>query len=114
MIIKLIDIISKSHLSVNILLFADDMVMSATGSVFAVFEMTLQQALNVLGSVSGENNMVINTDKTPLFSFSCKHYNIQLCYKSKDLARTNSTVILGIHVDSKLTWQKHIHTAIDR
>ncbi|GFU28796.1 hypothetical protein NPIL_560291 [Nephila pilipes] len=92
------------------------MVMSATGSDFAGLEKALQQALNVQGPWAEENNIEVNSDKitSQLFSLSTKHHNIQLCYKSKGLSRTNASVYLDIHLDSKLTWKKHIDTAINR
>ncbi|XP_035215976.1 uncharacterized protein LOC118189480 [Stegodyphus dumicola] len=60
--------------------------------------------------------MVVNTDKTTfqLFSLSTKHHDIQLQFNDKDLNRIFDTVYLGIHLNTKLTWTKHVNSAVDK
>ncbi|GFY69778.1 hypothetical protein TNIN_71081 [Trichonephila inaurata madagascariensis] len=61
MINDLIDLIPKSVPGINILLLADDMMMSATGSDISGLEGVLLRDLHVLYVWSYENNMYVNT-----------------------------------------------------
>ncbi|GFY63934.1 uncharacterized protein LOC103524116 [Trichonephila inaurata madagascariensis] len=58
----------------------------------------------------------VNPDKTnfELFTLSTKKHNINLVYNNNAVLRTDCATYLGISLDSRLTWTKHIAKVVEK
>ncbi|GFW17518.1 putative RNA-directed DNA polymerase from transposon BS [Trichonephila clavipes] len=92
---------------INSSLYADDLVLWSTGSDIPKLESTLNSALVTLANRSLKNDFKVNPDKTNFELFTKKH-NINLVYNNNAILRTDCATYLGISLDSRLTWTKHI------
>lgn len=99
-------------------LFADDLVIwvSKPRRHFNKLLEIMQQALDRLESWSEVNRLVVNTDKTmyQVFSLAHKIPEINVQYKGQQIKATNEQKYLGIHLDSKLSWKKHINKTAEK
>ncbi|MBF2449424.1 hypothetical protein IA800_13795, partial [Listeria seeligeri] len=101
----------------DIVLFADD-----TSLIFKVDRKNgkhddVNNALSLVQNWFNSNNLVLNAKKTKCIEFSLpnvsKHiYNITL--NNEVLNITDSTVFLGITLDSKLQWKTHLSSLAGR
>jgi ribonuclease HI len=116
MINDLTNFIEKAVPGVKSLLYADDLVLWSTSSDISSLEISLNKALEVLEKWTFENEFEVNSEKTTfeLFTLSTKKHDIKLVYKDKSLHRTDCATYLGINLDTKLTWTKHINKVVDK
>jgi hypothetical protein len=69
------------------------------------------QLLDYMISWFTANVLSLNTDKTNIIKFtpSNKRYgNFQLLYQTKQLIGSDKTKFLGLELDNRLNWKKHI------
>ncbi|GFW43681.1 probable RNA-directed DNA polymerase from transposon BS [Trichonephila clavipes] len=114
MIKDLLSFINNAVPEINSLLYADDLVLWSTGSDIPKLESTLNSALVTLASWSLENDFKVNPDNTnfELFTLSTKKH-INLVYNNNAILRTDCATYLGISLDSRLTWTKHIAKVVE-
>ncbi|GFU97522.1 uncharacterized protein LOC103524116 [Trichonephila clavipes] len=121
MINDLLSFINNAVPEINSLLYADDLVLWSTGSDIPKLESTLNSALVTLANWSLENerererDFKVNPDKTDfeLFTLSTKKHNINLVYNKNAILRTDCATYLGISLDSRITWTKHIAKVVE-
>ena len=104
------DTIEKSNMKTA--LYADDLVMwtSTNKKNSSKLQYIGNEALTKLKHWSTANLMTVNTDKTnyQIFTLNHKEPAINLHYNGVPLCKTYETKYLGVTLDTKLTWQKHI------
>ncbi|GFY44654.1 uncharacterized protein LOC103524116 [Trichonephila inaurata madagascariensis] len=112
MINDLLSFIDNLIPEINSLLYADDLVLWSNGSDIAKLESTLNSALVTLANWSLENDSKVSPDKTnfELFTLSTRKHNINLVYNNNAILRTD---YLGISLDYRLTWTKHIAKVVE-
>ncbi|GFV57503.1 RNA-directed DNA polymerase from mobile element jockey [Trichonephila clavipes] len=117
MINDLLSFIDNAVPEINSLLYADDLVLWSIGSDILKLESTLNLALVTLAnwSLENERDFKVNPDKTnfELFTLSTKKHNINLVYNNNAIRRTDCATYLGISLDSRLTWTKHIAKVVE-
>ena len=101
------------HANANIGMYADDIVIWASTKKNAKQHKILEQTINEWAT---ENNMEINASKTVYQFFSMRHKNdsFDLKINSQKLPKSESTKYLGIHLDNKLSWKKHVEHTINK
>jgi len=81
-------------------LYADDTTLIRTGDNYLSVETHLNHALNCAKLWYRVNNLTINEEKTEFIYFSLK--------KTSLIDDCKSVNLLGIHIDTKLSWDHHI------
>ena len=96
-------------------LFADDASMYSTNKNIDIINKNLQLSLNLAEDWCNKNSMVIHPDKTTAMLISTRqkqqlaNLKLTLFIGNKNIEQVTTHKILGIHIDSKLNWQPHIH-----
>jgi len=110
-IIYINDIQEQSN-SIHLTLFADDTSLIATGNDPEQTTQLLNSQLNKLQHWFSSNHLIINTSKTNFMVFSTKqsiiNHNFSIKIHNTTINRVYHTKFLGVIIDSKLKWQKHI------
>ena len=91
--------------------FADDTVILASHSNPLIASLHLQNHLNHIQHWLNKWRMKANEDKSTHVTFTMKHDNcpsVQL--NNSQIPQVDNAKYLGIHLDKRLTWQKHIKT----
>ena len=101
----------KSEISQLIPLFADDTVLSISGSNSTELQNIVNTGLGKGNEWLRFNKLSLNYSKTSCMIVSCK--NNQLIYfnvrrNNKTITQTTCVKYLGIFIDDKLTWSNHI------
>lgn len=94
---------------VDVILYADDLVILVSGDSMMNIQTTMNRALDALKVWTEENEMVINTEKTKFQTFSMRN-NIQvpsLKIGTYDLQESTAQTYLGIKLDRRLTFKLH-------
>ncbi|GFW08095.1 uncharacterized protein LOC103524116 [Trichonephila clavipes] len=111
----LLSFIDNAVPEINSLLYA--IVLWSTGSDIPKLESTLNSVLVTLANWSFENerDFKVNHDKTnfELFTLSTKKHNIKMVYNNNAILRTDCAPYLGISLDYRLTWNKHIAKVVE-
>lgn len=94
------------------ILFADDTNVFHSESDVNKLTATLNNELTKLSIWFKANKLSLNAKKTKYMIFgsrySMKNYKLSLCLDSNYIERVEFTKFLGVLVDEKLTWQRHI------
>ena len=99
----------------NTELFADDASIYSTNKNIDIINKNLQLSLNLAEEWCNNNSMVIHPDKTTAMLISTRQkqqltsLKLILFIRNKIIEQVTTHKILGIHIDSKLNWQPHIH-----
>lgn len=91
--------------------YADDIVTLIDGPSLHTLTELGNNALKIIENWCVENSLSVNADKTGLVVFTRKHNNTlpaNISIFGKALTQTNSTKFLGITLDHKLNWNKHV------
>ena len=112
------DLIATIHriTGVSCLLFADDVILWATGSQIKALEEALNLALIQFENWASLNKMEVSTEKTvtQLFTMSTRAHQIRLSYKGVPLQQTTLGKYFGINLDSRLSWNSHIRATAEK
>ena len=116
-IIIIIIIINDLHHSVihgTSLLFADDTTLLHNHGDLRYLKWTVQEDLNSLMDWFKANKLTLNLDKTVciLFSKKSKTQELTLEIGTYKLHSSDTVKFLGVWIDKKLTWNKHLSTLI--
>lgn len=114
-IIIINNILTEVKKPVKALLFADDLSILCSGRNIETTQKLIQSALEAVNNWAKSNGLKFSSTKTTytIFSRSYKVIEpIELTLENHPLIRTNSTKILGLTFDSKLTWKNHIEDLI--
>ena len=97
---------------IKVAAFADDIVIwsSRKSTLNDQLKANTKSTLITLQRWCSENLMTINIKKTSyqIFSLAKKPINITLKYNNIELQRTNKEKYLGVILDNKLSWSKHV------
>lgn len=93
-------------------IFADDTEIHATGTTLAEVQAKLQEDVNRLTHWFRQNKLIINISKTSCMLFSSdKHVlkrDLTLYIGNELISQVTCTRYLGIHPESKLSWEVQI------
>jgi exonuclease III len=94
------------------ILYADDANIILTGNTLNEIEEQLHELINVLLDWVDINGLLLNLKKTVYMLFSRNNIAANLTVKIRNVAieRKSETKFLGVIVDEKLLWTKHIKT----
>ena len=105
-----------SIISSSIELYADDTTITAKGESLNEVEFKLQEGANKVSRWCGENRMAINCIKTKVMLMSTSKRlsllpspNLNIKIDDVCLENVSHYTILGVTVDSNLSWQDHSH-----
>lgn len=97
-------------------LYADDTTIYDTQTDLHILKSNLQDALLSLQHWCKQNGMKLNTDKTKVMIITTRQKRmhideniLSLTYNDIDLNVTTCDKILGVHIDSNLTWNDHFN-----
>ncbi|GFT21254.1 putative RNA-directed DNA polymerase from transposon BS [Nephila pilipes] len=98
----------NSHPGVQILLYADDLVLWCTDKDSEAIPYSINAALDTLRAWANDNGMKVNLNKTTfqVLTLSTKFKDIELIYEGEKLQRTQEATYLGIVMDTGLRWDK--------
>ena len=99
--------------ALQILLFADDTILSMPGSNFNTLTSTINTHLDTVKTWTISNRLTVNVNKTQVINFSnrCVSWedDNRIVMDSNHLEYVNSCRYLGIHIDNRLTFSEHIN-----
>jgi len=109
----------QSELSTKGYQYADDttLYIHAKPKNLEILQKTTSDTLSQLSDWSYRNSLALNSTKTKLMiistrEMSAKHnfedFKPEICVKEKELDRTDTCKLLGIHLNDYLTWDNHI------
>ena len=100
----------KSSNVFKFILFADDTNVFISGKNINDIIKTANIELSKIKRWFDANQLSLNIDKTNymVFGSKCNGLNNSLKIGGKTLKQVHSTSFLGVHIDDKLTWKKHI------
>ena len=94
--------------------YADDTTLLCWGDKTNTLKINMQHAINNLIDFFNSNNLTCNINKTKIMTFflgnKSLQENFQLQIEKSDTEEVDDYKFLGIHVDSRLMWDKHIDT----
>jgi hypothetical protein len=95
---------------VSALLYADDLLIWATSGDPKCLEEPLREALQHVHLWADLNQMTVSAEKTvyQLFTLSARRYHLDLFLNGYQIAEENLSRYLGVRLDSKLTFAKHV------
>ncbi len=96
----------------NTILFADDTTIYTSSNNIESLYVTMNANLNNLSDWFRANKLSLNTSKTNYILFSKSNNvapGIDLFISDQKIERVNYTKFLGIYIDEKLKWDKHIN-----
>ena len=95
------------------LIFADDTNVFVTGKDLNHMVDIINKELNKLTEWMNVNKLSLNVTKTNFMIFRSKHrkavFSNNIKINGTDIDRVESTKYLGVYIDSKLNWSKHIN-----
>jgi hypothetical protein len=99
-----------SH-QVNILEFADDIVLYTTNKSLGNCETILNDALRDMYNWGLNNGLEVSSSKSAVCVFTRKHnpQNVQIEYNHQEIPCKEQHKFLGVHFDRKLNWKLHIN-----
>ena len=98
-------------------IYADDTTQLAAGRHVTNVALTLTDGLCKISEWASNNCMALNADKTksmlicskPKLKMLAKNNDmLQISIQDKEIETVSNTKLLGIHLDSSLTWTKHV------
>ena len=100
----------------NLILFADDTTLYASHKNPTYLNYMLQSDLNNLDIWFKSNMLSLNISKTNVMNINLKNTTTTNTIKLGDitLPTVDTTKFLGVIIDNKLTWSKHINTTISK
>ena len=100
----------------NLILFADDTTLYASHKNPTYLNYMLQSDLNNLDIWFKSNMLSLNISKTNVMNINLKNTTTTNTIKLGEttLPTVDTTKFLGVHIDNKLTWSKHINTTISK
>jgi hypothetical protein len=101
---------------VSALLYADDLLIWATSGDPKHLEEPLREALQHVQLWADLNQMTVSAEKTvyQLFTLSTRRYHLDLFLNGYQVTEENLSKYLGVLLDSKLTFAKHVEEAAER
>ena len=94
--------------------YADDNTISAWANSIKDLITTLENESNIAINWFKDNEMIVNPDKFQAIIINkhnhSDHINHTLHFGEYEITSKNIVSLLGIEIDDKLTFQKHIHT----
>ena len=96
----------------NLLSYADDTTVYASGTNLADIETVMNTELTKLDDWFRSNKLALNVSKSKYSIFSpskMTHSNISINICNSVLEREHSTKFLGLNIDEQLTWKSHIN-----
>jgi hypothetical protein len=110
--IYMADIPTPTNPETNIITYADDITITSTNKNIHTAKTNLQTYLNTIADWIQNNHLTLNTDKTQttLFTPDPAEYSTKLniTLQNKTLDTIKHPKILGLTLDPKLTYNKHI------
>ena len=100
------DISSCSNLKTT--LYADDSVFTLSHKSVNSLQSSLENELNKLNCWLKVNQLSLNVNKTKFMFFSKSKKNLTLKIDDSEIMQTNCIKYLGVYIDDKLNWYKHI------
>ena len=96
-----------------LVLFADDTNALVSGKDVEQLIQLINEELHKICTWLSANKLSLNVKKTHFMVFKSKNKKITMPSQSihignEEIKRVESTKILGVHIDSKLSWEKHI------
>lgn len=92
--------------------FADDTTIYVSSKNVQQLELLTNNDLALLGDWFFANKLSLNISKTSymIFTYQLQHYNItiDLTFTNRKIEKTEYTKFLGVYIDEKLKWDKHI------
>ena len=100
----------------NLILFADDTTLYASHKNIKYLNYMLQTDLNKLDLWFRANKLSLNISKTNTMTIKPKDspFKNELKLNNKTLPIVENTKFLGITIDNKLSWTKHINSIISK
>ena len=97
----------------HFILFADDTNLFCSNLNFHDLVCTVNQELSKLCEWFCANKLSLNVKKTNYIIFGNKilpvgHEDMNICLDGMQISRVEWTKFLGVHIDEKLNWQKHV------
>lgn len=99
---------------VHIQAFADDIFLIVSGKTAAAVEINAAHAINIVSNWGRSNNLTFSADKTQWITFTKKAESISIAMDNQPLVRKNSIKLLGVIIDERLSFFKHIRHAIQK
>lgn len=96
--------------------FADDVNITLSTENEEQMSQSIFGTLSLLENWFASNNLLLNVDKSQLIKFSYKKNAISTTYKSgsREIGTLNCVTFLGIKVDHRLDWARHIDSLAGR
>ena len=101
-------------------LFADDSSLHASSSSVVSLENSLQNGLDNVKEWCNENKMIIHPQKTKSMVVTTRQKQqinpliLNLRYGSTEIEQTSSHTVLGVQIDSNMSWNTHVNNLIKR
>lgn len=104
-----INSLSEIQLGGNLFLYADDIALIYHRGSAEQIQSAINRDLEKLSIWTTENRLTINVDKTKYMIFNSVS-NIQINYNNKIIDKVDSIKYLGVIIDSRLSFKKHIES----
>lgn len=103
----------------NLSMYADDTTVYASAKTAEELTVILNRELSSIGKWVHENKMVLNLTKTKSIIFGSNQSlraepELRLCIEGTSIQQVKETKLLGITLDDKLSWSKHIDTIVNK
>lgn len=92
----------------RLLMFADDTTLLTSGSTAEEAALRCTKKLEDIRLEFAAHGLLLNENKTQLTVFPNNNTTLKLRLAGQSLAPTDSVKFLGMHVDNKLNWNRHI------
>jgi len=105
--------------SANLSMYADDTTVYASAKTAEELTVILNRELSSIGKWVLDNKMVLNLAKTKSIIFGSNHSlrvepELRLCIDGTSIKQVKVTKLLGVTLDDKLSWSKHIDTIVNK
>lgn len=100
----------NNTVSAKSVLFADDTTLINTNKDINALLSNARETQSTIQDWCLSNKLMLNDKKTQTMIFSLRHHIVD----DKNIVSTDCVKFLGVHVDNKLTWEKHANSVCDK
>ena len=95
----------------NVTMYADDSVLTIANKNYCELQSNITTELNKIDMWFNNNQLSINSSKTKFMIFASKkrHKNLNVVLNQQTLEQVKTIKYLGVYLDDKLDWSKHIN-----